>query len=205
MQHIHHIQHSCDGVGVGSGAKLKYVDSVTELEYVRGSHEEVINESTNDISGGVELESMPTVVMKKSSSGEDSCEDDASGGDESEDFAGSNRAVDGGSSTAFRTTPTKWFMTRPELMTPYRHQVVALRSAFSSSGKPMSVKKIIALTRANGSIALAWEGASYRGEKHHRGHEDGTDGEEGLGVIISGGDSDELAAIQAPQRTQRRP
>uniref|UniRef100_A0A0E0B063 Uncharacterized protein n=1 Tax=Oryza glumipatula TaxID=40148 RepID=A0A0E0B063_9ORYZ len=67
MPHIHHIQHSRDGVGVGSGAELEYVGSGAELEYVRGSHEVVISESTNGIGGGVELESMPTVVTKNSS------------------------------------------------------------------------------------------------------------------------------------------
>ncbi|BAT07055.1 Os09g0251900 [Oryza sativa Japonica Group] len=67
MPHIHHIQHSRDGVGVGSGAELEYVGSGAKLEYVRGSHEVVISESTNGIGGGVELESMPTVVMKNSS------------------------------------------------------------------------------------------------------------------------------------------
>uniref|UniRef100_A0A0E0L1Y2 Uncharacterized protein n=1 Tax=Oryza punctata TaxID=4537 RepID=A0A0E0L1Y2_ORYPU len=40
MQHIHHIQQSCDGVGVGNGAELEYVGSGAELEYVRGGHEE---------------------------------------------------------------------------------------------------------------------------------------------------------------------
>uniref|UniRef100_A0A0E0D782 Uncharacterized protein n=1 Tax=Oryza meridionalis TaxID=40149 RepID=A0A0E0D782_9ORYZ len=54
MKHIHHVQQSCDGVGA-------------ELEYVGGGHVEVINEGMNDIDGGVELESIPTVVTKKSS------------------------------------------------------------------------------------------------------------------------------------------
>lgn len=67
MPHIHHIQHSRDGVGVGSGAELEYVGSGAELEYVRGSHEVVITEGTNGIGDGVKLESMPTVVMKNSS------------------------------------------------------------------------------------------------------------------------------------------
>uniref|UniRef100_A0A0E0JZ57 DUF834 domain-containing protein n=1 Tax=Oryza punctata TaxID=4537 RepID=A0A0E0JZ57_ORYPU len=51
-------------------------------------------------------------------------------------------------------------MTWPELMMPCGHRAVALRPAFSSSSKPMSVMKIIASTKVSGHQRRREEGAA---------------------------------------------
>uniref|UniRef100_A0A0E0KZU9 Uncharacterized protein n=1 Tax=Oryza punctata TaxID=4537 RepID=A0A0E0KZU9_ORYPU len=75
-------------------------------------------------------------------------------------FGSASSSTGAASSAASPATPTGRFMTQPELMMPCGHRAMALQPAFSSSSKPMSVKKIIVSTRASGHQRHREEGAA---------------------------------------------